>query len=158
MTTEAFDAAFRPSIGVCFNWQRFVRERWKVTHRVLTSVPEFAHCFLPWYIGRNGGEVSFRVDGARPIRFAEIPKVLSQLDARHQDGIRRYVKAFQVQEDEAAFPAPVYSLSGSLFIAMDANHRLSALTLVSKRIKVDVYEVLGPLDADCLLDLAVVRG
>ena len=54
------------------------------------------------------------------------------------------------------FSAPVYRLHAGLFVALDANHRLAALTLVGKECAVELDEVDGPFDSNCLADIAAL--
>ena len=67
-----------------------------------------------------------------------------------------YVKAFKDGSKGSTFQIPAYFVSQSQSVVLDGNHRLAALMLTSVPFCVHVYEVLGPSDPSCLLDLSTL--
>ena len=155
-TPATFEATFRPDIRVCFNWNRFRSEQWPIEAVRVSDREVLGECVLPWYLGRTGQEVAFDQPGAVPIRLAQIPEVVASL-AKRQTGIEEYTTKFRA-ERQVEFSVPTYNLGNRRHLALDGNHRLSALILASVSFAVTFWCVGGPLDARCLPDLIHWHG
>jgi hypothetical protein len=153
MTPETFAANFRKAIRVGFNWDRFFQEAWPIERRTLTTPAALGRCFMPWYIGKTGEEVAFDHPEAAPMSLADVPKATAILNNERQSDIQEYVREFGKQDGVVEFAVPTYAVRDQEFFVLDRNHRLSALTLVSPPFEVTLWNVCGPLDPDCLLDL-----
>jgi hypothetical protein len=68
-------------------------------------------------------------------------------------GVDEYCRKFTPDGQPVTFEVPVYRLPGDIWMAMDSNHRLSALAVARPAFAVAVYEVWGPLDERALSDL-----
>ena len=150
---ETFAHEFRDVIRVGFNWERFFKQRWPVEPVVLKSDDDLERCFLPWYIGPHGEELAYDAAGAVPMSLTDVPKAMALLNRERQDDIRQYVETFRNQGGVIEFATPTYGLPDNGHFVLDGNHRLSALTLNSVRFRVTLWNVRGPLDPKCLLDL-----
>lgn len=144
---------FRGIIRVGLNWDRFFAERWPVERIVLDSHELLSRCFMPWYVGARGDEIAYDAAGAVPMSLADVPKAMPILHEDRQADILQYVEAFRTQTEPIAFSTPSYALPDGKYFVMDGNHRLSALTLNSLPFEVTLWNICGPLDSDCLLDL-----
>ena len=155
---QAFASEFRHTnnqrgIQVCFNWARFLSERWPIELVRLYNIAELSRCFLPWYLGPAGREVQYADQCAKPISLPELPSAFASLRHDHQTGIQDYVRKFQASSGPICFAAPTYLLPGNRYLGMDGNHRLAALMLANRTFEVTLCNVRGPLEANCLLDL-----
>src|SRR5262245_8578481 len=152
-SSETFAREFRESIRVGFNWDRFLAERWPVEVVVLTSPAELGRIFMPWYIGTNGEEVAYDHPGAVPMKLTDLPKAMHILNSERQADILKFVDEFRDQVGLNRVTAPAYGLPNDQFFVLDGNHRLSALAIHSVPFDVTLWNVNGPIDWDCLLDL-----
>jgi hypothetical protein len=153
LTPESFAARFRDDIRVGFNWDRFLDESWPIELVTLNSPSALSRCFMPWYIGKTGDEVAYDDPEAAPMSLDDVPKVKGILNDERLADIREYVNSFKNYPGVIEFAVPTYALPDNQYFVLDRNHRLSALTLVSVPFEVTVWNVCGPLDPDCLLDL-----
>jgi hypothetical protein len=153
ITPNDFFASFHAAIRVGFNWQRFFEESWPIEPVTLRSPADLARCFMPWYIGRAGNEVAYDDPHAVPMRVTDVPKGMHILNDERRADIQQYVDSFGRQDGVVEFAAPAYALPDDHYFVLDRNHRLSALTLVSVPFAVTLWNVRGPLDRQCLLDL-----
>jgi hypothetical protein len=152
-TPPGFAATFRDSIRVGLNWDRLFAERWPIKSIELTSAADLERCFMPWYIGKTGEEVAYDDPDAAPMRLTDVPKIKGILNDERQSDIHEKVSLFRDGHGMIEFSAPTYALPDDQYFVLDRNHRLSALTMVSVPFKVTLWNVYGPLDPDCLLDL-----
>ena len=149
-----FDQNFRNVIRVGFNWNRFFNENWPVDLVVVDSIDDLTRCYIPWYIGPDGEEVAYDDPRAVPMKLTDVPKAIDLLNDERRDDIQQYVEKFREQPAECAkFAVPSYALPDNQYFILDANHRLSALVLESVPFEVTLWNVRGPLDSNCLLDL-----
>lgn len=152
-TPSDFEQTFREVIRVGFNWERFFAEGWPVELITLNVQEELSRCFMPWYIGPDGSEVAYDDPGAVPMNLLDVPKAMALLNHERRLGIQQYVDSFRDSKDVIEFAAPTYSLPNQQHFILDRNHRLSALTVHPVRFKVTLWNVCGPLESECLLDL-----
>jgi hypothetical protein len=108
---------------------------------------------MPWYIGIKGDEVAYDDPGAVPMSLTDVLKAMKILNDERQADIQQYVDFYRGQDGVIEFAAPTYALPDNRYFVLDGNHRLSALTFVSVPFVVTLWNVCGPLDKDCLLDL-----
>jgi hypothetical protein len=153
ITPQVFSSTFREVIRVGFNWDRFFAESWPVKEVKLASLDDLARCFMPWYIGKSGQEVAYDDAEAVPMRLTDVPKAVKLLNDERRGDLQEYIEMHRRQDGTVEFIAPTYSLPDSQYFLLDRNHRLSALTLESVPFEVTLWNVCGPLDSDCLLDL-----
>jgi hypothetical protein len=151
-TPEDYATEYRAVIRVGFNWNRFHKERWPIAAAQVVDRQMLGNSILPWYLGRTGQEVVYDAADATPIHLAQIPVVLASLNEQRQAGIQKYVYQFRSQPS-VKFSVPSYDLGNSRQLALDGNHRLSALLLTDVPFTVTFWSVRGPMEADCLLDL-----
>jgi hypothetical protein len=152
-TPELFARQFRDVIRVGLNWERFFEESWPIEPVILSTHADLERCFLPWYIDKGGEEVAYDDPEAAPMRLTDVPKIKGILNDERQEDIHDKVTRFRDGHGIIEFSAPTYSLPDSQYFVLDRNHRLSALTMVSVPFEVTLWNVRGPLDSDCLLDL-----
>ena len=156
---DLFVAEFGSGIRVGLNWTRLLKERWPLSKRLLRARADFDACWLPWYVGTEGGEVQYDAGGARPVRLFDIPAVVTKLRADRQRDVAEYARQFREAEDVIRFSVPAYMVSASGFVALDRCHRLAALAMDDFKFEVEVVGLEGPLEPECLLDLGVIlRG
>lgn len=153
ITPDSFANAFRTVIRVGFNWDRFFEEGWPVEAVTLNSHADLMRCFMPWYIGKTGNEVNYDHPEAAPMNLGDVPATMQILNEERQGDIQDYVKKFNKERGVVEFTAPTYTLPENRHFVLDRNHRLSALMLAKAPFKVTLWNVCGPLDPDCLLDL-----
>lgn len=149
----AFADQFRDAIRVGFNWKRFFAEKWPIETVTLSSRPQLARCFVPWYIGPQGNEVAYDDPIAVPMRLTDVPKSIPLLNEERRADVYDYVDQFKSEAATVRFAVPTYSLPDDHHFVLDRNHRLSALTLESVPFEVTLWNVRGPLESDGLLDL-----
>lgn len=153
ITPKDFFQSFHEAIRVGINWERFFEESWPVEPVTLRSPSDLARCFMPWYIGKDGNEVAYDEPDAVPMRLTDVPKGMHILNDERRADIHQYAESFKRQGGTVEFIAPTYALPDDHYFVLDRNHRLSALTLVSVPFAVTLWNVRGPLDRQCLLDL-----
>lgn len=153
ITSQAFAAHFGEAIRVGFNWDRFFDENWQVEAVHLKTPAQLSRCFMPWYIGKTGEEVAYDHPDAVPMCLTDVPKATHILNDERQSDIHTYARTFREKQGLVEFAAPTYSLPGSKHFILDRNHRLAALTLGAVPFNVTLWNVRGPLESDCLLDL-----
>ncbi len=153
LTPESFEEKFRDSIRVGLNWDRFFKEEWPVEIVTLSSYSDLGRCYIPWYVGKSGEEVNYDHEEAAPMNLSDVPKVAAILNDERQGDIHQFADSFRNEHGTVQFCAPTYALPDDQYFVLDRNHRLSALTLVSVPFLVTLWNVRGPLDSDCLLDL-----
>jgi len=119
----------------------------------ITSPIQLKRLFMPWYIGKLGTEVAYDDHDAAPMSLADVPKVTDILNEERQADIQQYAEKFRQQEGPVTFAVPTYALPDGRHFVLDRNHRLSALTVAAVPFAVTLWNVKGPLDAECLLDL-----
>jgi hypothetical protein len=156
MTAGQFQGKYSSKIGVMLNWQRLMSERWPIDQRSLTSIGSLARCFAPWYVDQQGREVSLSSPDAIPVRFDDVPRLLPFLAPRHQLGILSYAEVFRHHAERATLTIPAYAVSDSVFVVLDGNHRVAALTLARMDADVHVDVLLGPKEGECLPDLPIL--
>jgi len=149
----AFAKAFRNDIRVGFNWDRFFEEEWPIELVSLDSPLALARCFMPWYVGPKGDEVAYDDPEAVPMSLNDVPKAMAILNEERRADIQQFVDSLRSHNDVIKFAAPTYALPDNHYFILDRNHRLSALTLNSVPFEVTLWNVRGPLDPSCLLDL-----
>lgn len=150
---DSFAARFREVIRIGLNWDRFFAEKWPIEVVMLDSPEDLGRCFMPWYIGKKGDEVAYDFPGAAPLKLTDVPKSVDILNLERQSDIHEVVAEFGREKETIEFTVPTYGLPNDQYFVLDGNHRLSALTLISVPFKVTLWNVGGPLDPDCLLDL-----
>lgn len=148
-----FADRFRGAIRVGFNWERFFAEAWPIEPVILRTRDDLARCCMPWYIGKSGNEVNYDHEEAAPMCMKDVPKALGILNDERQKDIHDYARQFKNTGALVEFSAPTYALPENGHFVLDRNHRLSALTLVNVPYRVTLWNVRGPLEPECLLDL-----
>lgn len=152
-TPEKFAEDFRDAIRVGFNWDRFLAEQWPIERVILDSPEMLGQCFTPWYIGTVGHEVPYDAAEAVPMSLRDVPKAAGILCAERRADIQGYVDKFRAESGTIRFAAPTYALPDGGYFVLDRNHRLSALTLCAQPFEVELWNVRGPHETECLLDL-----
>lgn len=153
MTPEEFIAAFGGSITVCFNWNRFLAERWPVSLHTLSDRQDLEHCFIPWYLDSSGRPIQDATPDDAPLQVCTIPSALATIPEGHRCRIEECTRWFRAETTPLVFRIPTYTLPGGRFQVLDGNHRLSALTLMGRPFTVALCSVDGPIDGDCSRDL-----
>jgi hypothetical protein len=152
-THEEFEEKFRESIRVGFNWDRFLRERWPIERVVLVSENDLGRCFTPWYVGKGAEELPYDHPHAVPMSLRDVPKAFTILSDERKADIQDKIDKFRGGPSPVRFIAPTYALPDECFFVLDNNHSLSALAVSSKIFEVELWNVRGPFEKDCLLDL-----
>lgn len=148
-----FTRTFREAIRVGFNWDRFFAEEWPIELVSVDAHPELGRCYMPWYVGAEGNEVAYHDPTAVPISLSDVPKNMPIFNEERRVDIQQYSDSFRHQTGLIKFEAPTYALPDNRYFILDRNHRLAALTLNSVPFEVTLWNVRGPLDPICLLDL-----
>jgi len=152
-TPAEFERRFRDDIRVGFNWDRFLSEKWPIELVTLVSHPDLCRCYTPWYVGAVADEVAYDDPLAAPMRLHDVPKAFEILSDERKSDIQEKVDKYRTETGLIHFAAPSYSLPDGDYFILDRNHRLSALALSEKPFEVELWNVRGPLEEDCLLDL-----
>ena len=152
-TLEEFEEKFRESIRVGFNWDRFLAERWPIERVVLVSEYELGRCFTPWYVGKGGEELPYDHPHAVPMSLSDVPKAFTILSDERKADIQEKIDALRGGPSPTRFIAPTYALPDDRYFVLDKNHHLSALALSGKPFEAELWNVLGPFEKECLLDL-----
>jgi hypothetical protein len=152
-TPASFAERFRSVIRIGLNWDRFAKDRWPVKVVTLNSPEDLGRFFMPWYIGPDGKEVAYDDVHAVPLNLRDVPKAMKLLNEERRGDIEQYVDKFRKQNSLIEFMAPTYSLPNNQYFILDRNHRLSALAIHPFPFQVTLWNVVGPLDHTCLLDL-----
>lgn len=148
-----FAARYRDKIRVGFNWFRFFNEKWPVDLVTMSNRSELSRCFLPWYIGPLGKELPYDDPRAVPLRLDDVPKSMELLNESRKADILHKAREFHGTGKQVHLAAATYALPPNEHFVLDGNHRLSAVLLGSMPFEITLWNVRGPLDSDCLLDL-----
>lgn len=152
-TPARFAEHFRPAIRIGLNWDRFFADSWPVKLVTLDSPEALGRFYMPWYIGPDGKEVAYDDFHAAPLNLRDVPQAMKLLNEERRGDIQQYVDRFHQQDGIIEFVAPTYSLPNDEYFILDRNHRLSALAMHPFPFRVTLWNVVGPLDHTCLLDL-----
>ncbi|MBL8827739.1 MAG: hypothetical protein JNM18_12240 [Planctomycetaceae bacterium] len=152
-TPEEFREQFVDCIRVGFNWDRFLVERWPIEPVVLASESDLARCFTPWYVGKGAEELAYDHPHAVPMSLADVPKAFTILNDERKAAIQEKIDLLRGDSSPVRFIAPTYALPDNRYFVLDRNHRLSALALSGTRFEVELWNVQGPFEEACLLDL-----
>ena len=152
-TPEEFEEKFRESIRVGFNWDRFLAERWPIERVVLVSENDLGRCFTPWYVGKGAEELPYDHPHAVPMSLSDVPKAFAILSDERKADIQEKIDNFRGGPSPVRFIAPTYALPDDRYFVLDKNHRLSALALSGKPFEAELWNVRGPFEKECLLDL-----
>lgn len=152
-TPEEFETTFRESIRVGFNWDRFLKEKWPIERVILKSPNDFDRCFTPWYVGKSAEELPYDHPHAVPMSLTDVPKAFSILSEERQADIQQKIQQLRSGPSQAKFTVPTYALPGDTFFVLDKNHRLSSLAISGVPFEVELWNVRGPTEKECLLDL-----
>jgi hypothetical protein len=152
-TPEQFKEKFCESIRVGFNWDRFVTELWPIERVLLVSENDLGRCFTPWYVGKGAEELPFDHPHAVPMSLSDVPKAFAILSDERKADIQEKIDSFRGGPSPVRFIAPTYALPDERYFVLDKNHRLSALALSGKPFEVELWNVRGPFEKECLLDL-----
>jgi len=152
-TSHEFEDRFRDEIRVGFNWDRFLSERWPIERVALTTYADLGRCFAPWYVGKTGDEVPYDDPDAVPMSLHDVPKAFEILGDVKRADIQEKIDELRKHPPVVEFTVPSYGLPDGGYFILDRNHRLSALTLSGVQFHVDLWNVHGPFEKDCLLDL-----
>jgi hypothetical protein len=152
-TPTKFAEKFRDEIRVGFNWERFLAEKWPIERVVIDSKSELNRCFTPWYIGNVGDQVAYDDPDSAPMSLADVPKAMELLSDSRKAHILEKIAEFCAEPGEVRFTAATYGLPDGGYFIMDRNHRLSALSMCEKPFQVELWNVKGPFEKECLMDL-----
>jgi hypothetical protein len=153
LTVEEFEKKFRESIRVGFNWDRFLAERWPIERVMLFSENDLGRCFTPWYVGKGGEELPYDDPHAVPMSLHDVPKAFAILSDERKADIQDKINAIRGGPSPVQVIAPSYALPDDRFFVLDKNHHLSALVVSGLRFEVELWNVRGPFEKECLLDL-----
>jgi hypothetical protein len=152
-TPEQFAERFRDSIRVGLNWDRFLAERWPIELVVLDSENDLGRCFTPWYVGKGAEELPYDHPHAVPMSLTDVRKAFTILSDERKADIREKIDSVRAGPSPVRFIAPTYALPDERYFVLDKNHRLSALALSDKPFEAELWNVRGPFEKECLLDL-----
>jgi hypothetical protein len=152
-TPEKFEEKFRESIRVGLNWDRFLAERWPIERVVLGSENDLGRCFTPWYVGKGGEELAYDHPHAVPMSLSDVPKAFAILNDERKSEIQEKIDTLRGGPSPVRFIVPTYALPDERYFVLDKNHRLSALALSGKPFEAELWNVRGPFEKECLLDL-----
>jgi hypothetical protein len=152
-TPEQFKERFCESIRVGFNWNRFLAENWEIERVQLVSENDLARCFTPWYVGKAAEELPYDHPHAVPMSLSDVVKAFAILSDERKADILNKFDGLRVGARPVQFVAPTYALPDDRYFVLDKNHRLSALALRGMPFEVELWNVLGPFQKECLLDL-----
>jgi hypothetical protein len=152
-TPELFEERFRDDIRVGFCWDRFLAERWPIEQVTLVSRQELDRCFTPWYVGPVADSVAYDDPQAVPMSLHDVPKAFEILSDERKADIQEKIDKLRGDSGLIRFTAPTYNLPDGGYFILDKNHRLSALALSETPFEVELWNVRGPLEKECLLDL-----
>lgn len=152
-TPDEFEKQFRETIRVGFNWERFLAESWPIERIVLVSPDDLARCFTPWYVGKGAEELAYDHPHAVPMSLSDVRKAFTILNDERKADIQEKIDRFRDNTGPVRFIAPTYALPDSRYFILDKNHRLSAVALSGKPFEAELWNVQGPFEKDCLLDL-----
>jgi len=153
-TAKELAEKFREDIRVGLNWDRFLAEQWPIERVKLTTRESLKHCFTPWYVGKAGDEVAYDDDDAVPMSTKDVPKAVDILSEERKADIEEKIDKFLDESGTIRFIAPTYGLPDGGYFILDRNHRLAALAASALPFEVELWNIRGPLEEDCLLDLA----
>ncbi|MCC6794810.1 MAG: hypothetical protein IT366_06800 [Candidatus Hydrogenedentes bacterium] len=152
-TPMEFEETFRDAIRVGFNWDRFLSEEWPIERVVLNSDDDLARCFTPWYVGKCAEELSYDHPHAVPMSLSDVPEAFSILSDGRKVDVQEKIDEFRGGPSPVRFTVPTYALPDDRYFVLDKNHRLSALAVSGMPFEVELWNVRGPFEKDCLLDL-----
>lgn len=152
-TPALFENRFREDIRVGLNWDRFLEERWPIERVVLVSDVDLERCFTPWYVGKGAEELPYDHPHAVPMSLGDVPKAFEILSAERKADIQDKIDQFREGPSPVRFVAPTYALPDGRYFVLDKNHRLSALALSGMPFEAELWNVRGPFEKECLLDL-----
>lgn len=152
-TPDKFEEMFRESIRVGFNWDRFLAERWPIERVVLVSERDLGRCFTPWYVGKSAEELPYDHPHAVPMSLSDVPKAFAILSDERKADIQKKIDSLRGGPSPVRFIAPTYALPDGGYFVLDKNHRLSALALSGMPFEAELWNVQGPFEKECLLDL-----
>jgi hypothetical protein len=152
-TPEEFEEKFRESIRVGFNWDRFLAERWPIQRVVLVSLNDLGRCFTPWYVGKVAEELPYDHPHAAPMSLSDVPDAFLILNEERKADIQQKIDDLRRSSSPVRFIAPTYALPDDRYFVLDKNHRLSALAVSGKPFETELWNVQGPFEKECLLDL-----
>jgi len=151
--SEKFVEKFRESIRVGFNWDRFLAERWPIEQVFLVSENDLERCFTPWYVGKGAEELPYDHPHAVPMSLSDVSKAFTILSDERKADIQEKIDIFRGGPSPVRFIAPTYALPDDRYFVLDKNHRLSALAQSGMPFEVELWNVQGPFEKECLLDL-----
>ena len=152
-TPAQFADKFKEHIRVGLNWDRFLAERWPIERVTLNDRESLGRCFMPWYVGKVGEDAAYDDTAAAPMSVKDVPKATEILNEERREGIEEKIDDFLDEQGVIRFTAPSYGLPDGGHFILDRNHRLSALAMSSLPFEVELWNVRGPFEEDCLLDL-----
>lgn len=152
-TPEEYQTKFGEAIRVGLNWERFLAEKWPVERVVLVSETDLGRCFTPWYVGKAGEELAYDHPHAVPMSLTDVPKAFAILNDERKADIQEKIDGFRGEPSPVRFIAPTYAMPDNRYFVLDKNHRLSALALSGKPFEVELWNIQGPFEKECLLDL-----
>jgi hypothetical protein len=150
---EEFEKKFRDDIRVGFNWDRFLAERWPIERIKLTSMEDLDRCFTPWYVGKGAEELPYDHPHAVPMSLHDVPKAFAILSDERKADIQEKIDILRRGPSPVRLIAPSYALPDDRYFILDRNHHLSALALSERPFEAELWNVRGPLEKECLLDL-----
>jgi hypothetical protein len=119
----------------------------------LVSKDDLGRCFTPWYVGKRGEELPYDDPHAVPMSLSDVPKAFTILSDERKADIQEKIDTLRGDPSPVRFIAPTYALPDDRYFVLDKNHRLSALALCGKPFEVELWNVGGPFEKECLLDL-----
>lgn len=152
-TPKEFENQFREVIRVGLNWDRFLRERWPIEVVKLSTSEELARCFTPWYVGKSAEELPYDHPNAVPMSLSDVPKAFMILSDERRTDIQDKIDHFRSVKSTVRFIAPTYSLPNDCYFVLDKNHSLSSIAIGGNAFEVELWNVCGPFEKECLLDL-----
>lgn len=142
-----------PAVRLSVDISRFLQDDSITVESVHLRPADLAKIFLPWYVDEFGVWTGWEMWGARSLT---VPALLS-LPSRPEKVDWAYVEAMRDNFDsgEHAPVFPAFALTGTRYLILDGNHRLTALVMHARGAPVELTlaAIQGPVDESFIPDL-----
>jgi hypothetical protein len=85
--------------------------------------------------------------------LSDVPHAFLILNDERKADIQEKIDDLRSSPSPVRFIAPTYALPDDRYFVLDKNHRLSALAVSGKPFETELWNVQGPFEKECLLDL-----
>jgi len=146
---EDFKKQFQTSIRVDFNWAGFFTEYCKVSMQNFFAIDSY-NWFTPWYLDKNGFEVSYYHREAKPLSLNDV-LISEVMLSKRTNGIIECKD--RLVGNQIVVEIPMYFLGGNKYLILDGNHRLLAVLIHGLQATIFGHVVFGPIDERMVPDL-----